>query len=185
MNYLKDNLKDIYGKSIHLSSSFSPNKLLSLKNSKIFFDFKKVNNQKWIFTPLDDGVNTFTIKNENSGEFICHFPDDGGNISLVKEDTLYSLKNEPIEECKWSIGKQSEIYKKCENDEEKYLWVVNGNLHVISDSYLADKWFIYKDGVTPPKEKKPDKKSSVNIIFVVVILCIFFIIIYYNFIYKP
>lgn len=140
MNYInEDTIYELEGENIFLSSSYSPKKILSLGNdNNILFDYNlNLESQKWNFIRVED--DKLLLKNA-TGKYICHFPEDNGNISLVDEfEDKY---------CAWNIGKNSEIYQKNNNGEEKYLWVVNNNLHIISDSYLADRWFIENDGTS-------------------------------------
>lgn len=170
MNFIS--LDNIYGKDIFLSSSYKPNKILTLHNSKIFFKkYEESNNINygyvWNFIQSPTDSNEFIIKNKESGMCICHLPEDKGEISLIMYNTENIFNNDDLRKrCSWKIGDNSELYQD-DGSEEKYLWVADNNLHVISDSYLADRWFIYN---TSKSNNHPN-----NIIFIIISILLIFI----------
>jgi len=171
------NISELDGESIKLESSFSSGKLLTLVDKKVYFDSENLKlKQTWNLVPTPSGI---LIKNE--GMYVCNFPEDGGDVSFL--DEYSSIEEDTLENCYWKIGKNSELYHIPPNTkEEKYLWVVNDNLHVISDGYLADRWIIHN------KEKKyndkhPTLKKSNNIYYyyIVILLCVvIFLVIFFR-----
>jgi hypothetical protein len=172
MNLSFSEIENLDGRTLRLFSSHSDQKrlVMNLLTQKIYFDdsFQKNIDDEWNILPISE--DTVLIKNKYF--YICHFPDDNGNISLVKE---------PKEKyCEWRIGKTGEIYHLTDTNEEKYLWVAADNLHIISDGYLADKW-----STTPQKNNisidnlsstKEDSYALYITMFIVSIMIIIYIV---------
>lgn len=210
-NLTSEKIEELNSESVHLSSSLSKGKLLTLNSkNKITLEKKKPgssNNtecQMWKLIPSGDGG--FFISSPK-GKVICHYMKNEGDIS-VKDLSIDTIKryqqknledgNEVCNGCVWKLGKNSEIYQDNPKGGERYLWLVNGELFVTLDGFLADNWVIVSDVEKysrniydgkpilkdPPKDLLPDsipqKTSKWNVIYIafagIILLMIFCLI---------
>jgi hypothetical protein len=166
--------QNLDGRNTKLYSSHSEkNLVMDLSTLRIYFDNSSNINISdiWNIIPVEEENVLF----KNKHFYVCHFPDDNGNVSII-EESQYSSENEKY--CKWKIGKSGEIYHLTDTNEEKYLWVADDNLHVISDGYLADKW-----STNPSQSLKKTSSSglysSLRSLYIVIIIFCCAIIIYF------
>lgn len=161
MNYISiANIAYLNGKTL-LESSYSNGKVLTVKENKIFFDSPDIKkNQLWEILLVEGKI---LLKNGYS--YICYIPDGNSKIELVSENDV-----EDISFCEWEIGINGEIYRN-DDKEEKYLWVADDNMYVISDGYLADRWKIY-DEMSPSIQKETNGKYIFTAIIVLLLLII-------------
>lgn len=171
MNYISIPIIAYLDKKTHLESSYSDGKVLTISGNRIFFDhLDKNKNQLWELI-LNEGK----ILMKNGNEYICYIPGDSTEIQMIHEDDV-----EDISFCEWNIGNSGELYHK-DDDGEKFLWVTDDNMCVISDGYLADKWKIYDDNnifLLPQPTKENNGNTIIILLAVVVILSIIIKIIY-------
>jgi|694.fasta_scaffold24127_9 hypothetical protein len=161
------------GKSTNLYSSHSnKNLIMDTLSKKIFFDNRSfTKDNEWNFIPIENEDEHVYFRNKYF--YICHFPDDNGNISLLTNEEL----SDNEEFCKWKIGSSGELYHLSDN-EEKYLWVANNNLHIISDGYLADRWSTKPQKNTITQTSSSKGKNNIlkyNVIIILVFISIIFV----------
>lgn len=129
------NISHLDDDEIYISSCYSNGKVLTWKDKTISFEsIHPQKNQKWQLLMENDKV---YLKNKMG--FICYFPEKNTDITIIND-----IENS-IPECTWSIGKNGELYQTVSDAEERYLWVADDNLRVVSDGYLADSWKIQDD----------------------------------------
>jgi len=162
------NICQLDGKETHISSCYSDNKVLTVGDKNISFeDVHPLKNQKWKILLEDDSV---YLKNERG--YICYIQEKDPDIFLWDG----AEQNEDLaSSCKWSIGKNGELYQSISDTEERYLWVAADHLRVVSDGYLADAWKIEDDLKKDTTKSISPKDNSVYVIVLMIVLALCFI----------